>query len=282
MALLQQSGDAHRSGVPVRRAGCRPARPTASTRKACCSRPNSSRARARWDVLLGAAFTQRYGAWSFDANVLGIFAGRGAQDTKLGDRFHYNAAVSYRLVGYAPRGLELQASLPASRDAARAGAAPPRPSTRRRSPGRAAMDRRRGARAQRRVARQAKTPANVFDLNSGGHVLLLSPGLRVSYGAFLGFRVVRRADRQPDERAAVEDRISCLDRHFLCLLTVPITAAAVVRSVPETFRPGSADPGRHSRSKCSSKDINHDTFGIREPGHSHVAVALVATCRHRA
>ncbi len=55
-----------------------------------------------WDFLLGAAFTQRFGAWSFDANVLGIIAGRGAQDTNLGGRLLYNAAVSYRLVGYAP------------------------------------------------------------------------------------------------------------------------------------------------------------------------------------
>ena len=55
-----------------------------------------------WDFLLGAAFTQRFGAWSFDANVLGVIAGRGAQDTNLGDRLQYNAAVSYRLIGYAP------------------------------------------------------------------------------------------------------------------------------------------------------------------------------------
>src|SRR5436305_9312247 len=55
-----------------------------------------------WDFLLGTAFTQRFGAWSFDANVLGILAGTGTQDTKLGDRFLSNPALSYRLVGYTP------------------------------------------------------------------------------------------------------------------------------------------------------------------------------------
>jgi len=71
--------------------------------------------------------------------------------------------------------------------------------------------------------------ANVFDPNSGGHVLLLSPGLCVSYAGFSGSR--RSAShRQPDERAAVEDRIPCPDRRFLCLLTAPGRAAAVIRS----------------------------------------------------
>src|SRR4051794_19531271 len=65
------------------------------------------------DFLLGAAFTQRFGAWSFDANVLGVLAGTGTQDTKLGDRFLYNAAVSYRLVGYQPAE-EHHAGLPSS------------------------------------------------------------------------------------------------------------------------------------------------------------------------
>jgi hypothetical protein len=53
------------------------------------------------DPLLGMAFTQRFGAWSFDSNVLYAFAGEGAQQTNLGDRFQYNTAVSYRLVGSA-------------------------------------------------------------------------------------------------------------------------------------------------------------------------------------
>ena len=54
-----------------------------------------------WDGLFGAAFTQRAGAWSFDGNVLYHLATKGAQETDLGDRFQYNLAVSYRLVGAA-------------------------------------------------------------------------------------------------------------------------------------------------------------------------------------
>ena len=47
-----------------------------------------------WDGLFGVAFTQRFTAWSFDANVLYQQVNKGTQDTDLGDRFHYNAAVS--------------------------------------------------------------------------------------------------------------------------------------------------------------------------------------------
>ena len=58
-----------------------------------------------WDPLAGLALTQRLGdAWSFSANVLYAFAGQGAQHTDLGDRFQYNAALSYRVFGAtAPR-----------------------------------------------------------------------------------------------------------------------------------------------------------------------------------
>jgi hypothetical protein len=51
--------------------------------------------------LLGAAFTKRYGAWSFDTNMLYQFTGDGVQDTNLGDRFLYNAAISYRITNFA-------------------------------------------------------------------------------------------------------------------------------------------------------------------------------------
>jgi Putative MetA-pathway of phenol degradation len=52
-----------------------------------------------WDGLFGMAFTQRFTAWSFDANVLYQQVNKGTQDTDLGDRFNYNAAVSYRMTG---------------------------------------------------------------------------------------------------------------------------------------------------------------------------------------
>ena len=51
-----------------------------------------------WDWMIGAALTQRAGRWSFDGNVLYTFAGDGALDTNLGDRFQYNLAVSWRAI----------------------------------------------------------------------------------------------------------------------------------------------------------------------------------------
>jgi hypothetical protein len=52
-----------------------------------------------WSGLLGAAFTRRFGAWSFDTNVLYQFTSEGVQDVNLGNRFLYNAAISYRISG---------------------------------------------------------------------------------------------------------------------------------------------------------------------------------------
>ena len=52
-----------------------------------------------WDGLLGAAFTKRTGRWSFDVSGLYYLISTGTQNTNLGDRFLFGAAVSYRLVG---------------------------------------------------------------------------------------------------------------------------------------------------------------------------------------
>ncbi|WFU18548.1 transporter [Bradyrhizobium sp. CB3481] len=53
-----------------------------------------------WDGLFGAAFSQRLSpALSFHANVLAIANGTGTQNTNLGNRFLYNAALSYRVFG---------------------------------------------------------------------------------------------------------------------------------------------------------------------------------------
>jgi outer membrane putative beta-barrel porin/alpha-amylase len=65
-----------------------------------------------WSGLLGAAFTKRYGAWSFDTNVLYQFTGDGTQDTNLGDRFLYNAAISYRITDFASPSGRMHAGLP--------------------------------------------------------------------------------------------------------------------------------------------------------------------------
>ncbi len=54
-----------------------------------------------WNGLFGLALTHRFGSWSFDSNVLYILSSTGTQDTDLGDRFLYSAALSYRLTGAA-------------------------------------------------------------------------------------------------------------------------------------------------------------------------------------
>jgi hypothetical protein len=142
-----------------------------------------------WDGLFGAAFTQRVGAWSFDGNVLYQLATKGAQETDLGDRFLYNVAVSYRLMG--------SAAPPMDRPM-HAGALPepmyhggPK------------------AAGHRHVDREPPPPppgpkldlvlelngewhghqtiAGVRDENSGGNVVYLSPGLRLSWDKWSGF-----------------------------------------------------------------------------------------------
>lgn len=52
-----------------------------------------------WDFMVGAAISQRAGNLGLHANVLYTFAGDGSQDTNLGDRFQYNLAVSLRVMG---------------------------------------------------------------------------------------------------------------------------------------------------------------------------------------
>jgi len=52
-----------------------------------------------WDPLLGLAVSRHAGALSLDGNVLYAFATKGTQRSDLGDRLHYNAALSYRLGG---------------------------------------------------------------------------------------------------------------------------------------------------------------------------------------
>ena len=140
-----------------------------------------------WDFLLGAAFTQRFGAWSFDANVLGVLVGTGTQDTKLGDRFLYNAAVSYRLVGYAPPEQHAHVGLPSS--ALAHGPVPHRHAH--------PLDKIPAAPTPQWIVdlilemngewHDFETTGGLRDPNSGGNVIMLSPGIRVGYGAFSGF-----------------------------------------------------------------------------------------------
>jgi len=137
-----------------------------------------------WDGLFGLAMTQRFGAWSLDGNVLYQLTTTGTQDTNLGSRFLYNAAVSYRVVG-------------ATNDAHGAFAHAGHEHTRS-----AKHDHKKGI-----VHTHVQSPswavdlvlelngerhemqkiAGVQDINSGGTTVLIAPGVRVSYGSVSGF-----------------------------------------------------------------------------------------------
>jgi hypothetical protein len=52
-----------------------------------------------WDPLFGLAMSRRLGRVSLDANVLYQVSGAGAQSTTLGDRAQYNLGLSYRVGG---------------------------------------------------------------------------------------------------------------------------------------------------------------------------------------
>jgi hypothetical protein len=136
-----------------------------------------------WDGLFGLAASKRIGPWSFDANVLYILATEGTQDTDLGDRFQYNAAVSYRILGGPQAAAMHLGALP---DPMYHG----------------------GPRSQRHVHEEIAVPrgpaldlvlelngewhaktvaAGVMDVNSGGNVVFLSSGLRYSIDKWSGF-----------------------------------------------------------------------------------------------
>src|SRR3954469_7553732 len=150
-----------------------------------------------YDPLVGLALSQRLGRWSFDTNVLYVFANKGAQRTNLGDRFQYNAALSYRLFGSTAEetpGVEAGPSVAymhAGHDhhapAARHGHTPDHVHAHElevpRVPQLAidAVLELNGEWHDKQVIEHEK------DRNSGGNVVYLSPGVRVSYGSLSGF-----------------------------------------------------------------------------------------------
>jgi hypothetical protein len=139
-----------------------------------------------WDGIFGVAFSQRLGeGLAFHANVLYVLVGTGTQATNLGDRLLYNAALVYRLSG------------PPSPLAAMAHAghrhAPNTPTHRHEAPPPGpALD----VMLELNGEWHAHTrTAGVLDRNSGGNVIYLSPGARLSvdrWSAFLslGFPLV--------------------------------------------------------------------------------------------
>lgn len=140
-----------------------------------------------WDGLFGLALTKRTGPWSFDANILYVLATQGAQDTDLGDRFQYNAAISYRIIGGSPgSGRPMYAGAlpepmyhggpkaPRHRHEHEEAPAPRGP----------ALDLVLEVNGEWHARQEI---AGVRDPNSGGNVVFLSPGLRLSYDKWSSF-----------------------------------------------------------------------------------------------
>jgi hypothetical protein len=109
-----------------------------------------------WDPSAGFNFTRAMGDWSFDTNLLYTFSQRGTQDTRIGDSFDYNFAVSY---GF---GAPIRNAFFASSNAA---------------PWVAVMEVTGTWRGRQTVAGVAGD-----DPNSGGNTIFLSPGIRFSGG----------------------------------------------------------------------------------------------------
>jgi hypothetical protein len=135
------------------------------------------------DYFLGLALTKRFGAWSFDTNVLYQFTNEGVQDTNLGDRLLYNAAISYRLSGFAGAGGRMNAGLP--EPMYHGGPKGHRHHHEEVPPSRGpALDLVLELNGEwhdnQRIAGKS-------DPNSGGNAVYLSPGVRLSTGRWSGF-----------------------------------------------------------------------------------------------
>ena len=129
-----------------------------------------------WGGLFGAAVTKRAGPWSFDANVLFELSTEGTQDSNLGDQFLYNAAVSYRLTAMDTRGPMFHGAKPHDHgdDGHGHNHAPEGP----------AVDL---VLELNGVWHDEQVTADETNVNSGGHTLFLSPGVRVSQGPLSSF-----------------------------------------------------------------------------------------------
>jgi hypothetical protein len=124
-----------------------------------------------WVGLVGLAVSKPLGRWSLDGNVLYTVATEGAQQTDLGDQFQYNGSLSYRVTGPAGEGEHKHAHAHDQAD----------------------HDHHSHGLTVDLVLElngewQAKENfAVITDPNSGGNVVYLSPGLRLSSNRLSGF-----------------------------------------------------------------------------------------------
>ena len=135
-----------------------------------------------WGGQFGLAVTHRTGPWSFDTNVLYELATAGTQNTDLGDLFLYNAAVSLRLFGMSGPMPMFHGGKPHGSGDDGHGAT--REPHREPGPPGPALDLVLEFNGQ---VHDKQVQAGVMDDNSGGHTLLISPGLRLSYGNVSAF-----------------------------------------------------------------------------------------------
>jgi len=136
-----------------------------------------------WNGLFGLAVTKRFGSWSLDGNVLYILSSTGTQDTNLGDRFLFNAALSYRLTGgTAEKNALTHMHLGADRPEPMYHGGPKEGSVHSRAEPAASP-----TPALELVVElngewhDKQVTADVVDQNSGGTVIYLAPGVRLSY-----------------------------------------------------------------------------------------------------
>ena len=134
--------------------------------------------------LFGLAATKRFGSWSVDSNLLYILSSTGTQDTNLGDRFLYNAAISYRFTGSTSKknghshsmklGSDFSEPMYHGGPKASATHSHEEPAV---SPA-PALDLVLELNGE---FHQKQVTSGVVDQNSGGNLIYLSPGLRLSY-----------------------------------------------------------------------------------------------------
>lgn len=144
-----------------------------------------------WDGLFGAAVSQTAGRWTLTGNALFGLAGHGSQDTTLGDRFNYGVAASYRI---------WQAS--ASAGAMHLGGAfdgmmhhgGPGAHGQDHDAGHSHADHDHGGGLALDVSlglngqwQGQQNVGGILDGNTGGHVLFITPGLRLTVDRWAGF-----------------------------------------------------------------------------------------------
>lgn len=122
-----------------------------------------------WDPMAGVAVTKRMNSWSFDAGILYTLATEGSRDTDLGDLLNVNASVSCRFGGEEGRHSHVEEEHAHH---------PPGEGPHSGHP-HLALDLILEANGEWRAKQEI---AGVRDQDSGGTVVYLSPGVRITAG----------------------------------------------------------------------------------------------------